>query len=242
MSNVASPILSPTQLAVCQLLCAGGRSGPGPIRAATRAGPNTLATLVGLGLVTKTSAGGRGVLYHLTPVGRELVCAAANEPETEGGPTAMTESILATTDESPTAAPVVDAPAASKKRSGKKAAEMATTAAGDSGPATPAAKKATGPTPETKALYKATVTAIKAAAGRGAKTVEKLKYMRVGDAKGKTVAYVNFPTSKSVLVEIPRHGATGYDTVSVKGDGDVAVAVVGVTAFIAARDAASKES
>lgn len=230
MSNVAAPFLSPAQQAACEFLCAGGRSGAAPIRAATGAGPNTLATLVGLGLVTKTTAGGRGSLYHLTPVGRDLICAAA---ETEGGPT-MTDSIL--TDEFPTIAPTA---AATKRVRGKKDAEMATTAA----PA-PAAKKATGPTPEMKALYKTTVAALKAVAGRGAKTVEKAKYLRVGDAKGKTVAYVNFPTSKSVLVEIPRQGATGYDTVSVKTEADVEAAVAGVTAFVAARDAAaaSKES
>lgn len=236
MSNIASPVLSPQQTAALQFLCAGGRSYLGPLRAATGAGPNTLTTLAALGLVTSTTAGARGTLYHLTESGRDLVCSAANT-EPEGGPT-MNEDATAVLDSAPTAedAPADATPA---KRRGRKNAELANVAAGDSSPATPA-KKATGPTKEMRDLYAATVKAIKALS-RGAKTVEKAKYLRIGDSKGKTIAYVNFPTSKSVLVEVPKpKGESGYVTVSCKTDADVEKAVAAVTAYIAARDGASE--
>lgn len=230
MNAVARPlaavpvVLSPLQIATCEYLCAGGRSPLAPIEGATGATLTTLRSLTGLGLVITTSAGARGDLFHLTPAGRALYCATAND--SEGGPTMTNVEII---DSEPTAATAEpEAVAAAPRARGQKDGELATTAA-----------KAKGPSAEMTKLYKDVVKEIKAVAGRGAKGTEKLKYLRIGDAKGKTVAYVNFATSKSVLVEVPRVGATGYDTVSVKEEAHVKDAVAVVTAFVKARDEAA---
>lgn len=244
---IGLPVLSPAQLDALTCLCVSGRATAAKLAAVSGAGPSTLTSLVTLGLMTKTAAGARDPLYHLTDIGRVLVCEAINDDDSQGGPNMPNAIDIITEDEA--AAPTDDAPAPTPaKRRGRKTAEMAAVAAGDAGevedvtgtsnPPAPAAAKKGGPTVETTALYKATVKAVKAVAGRGAKGVEKQKYLRVGDAQGKTVAYVNFPTSKSVLVEIPRFGSGGYDTVKVTEEAHVEAAAAVVQAFVTAREAA----
>lgn len=225
-----SPVLSALQRKVLEFLCTTTRSSRGPIKSVTRAGDGTLEALLHLDLIRVTTAGARGAIYHLTDLGRASILCAVNT-ESEGGPT-MTEIEILDADAPAPATEPEAAPAAAKRTRGQKDGELANVAAA------PKPKTPTGPSPEMKKLYKDTVTAVKAVAGRGAKTAEKMKYLRIGDSNGKTVAYVNFPTSKSVLVEVPRV-TSGYDNVAVKTDADVEQAVAAVTAYITARTEAA---
>lgn len=216
------PVLSPAQTEVLTFLCAGLRASAALLRE-RGVRDSTLEALHRLDLIRVRRAGARGSIFHLTDLGRAAI-RCANESNPEGGPT-MNDSILTP------AADALSETSAPKRPRGRKDAEQAVAAT--------APAKPKGVPAEMKALYKTTVTAVKAEAGRGAKTTEKLKYLRIGDAKGKTVAYVNFATSKSVLVEVPRQGATGYDTIAVKAAPDVDLVVAAVKAYVAARAAAA---
>lgn len=199
---VPYPLLSMPQTAVLEFLCAGLRASAS-LLAGRGVRPRTLEALYRLGLIRQTRAGARGSIYHLTDLGRAVV-RCANENNNEGGPT-MSESILtapADVDAHAAAPAAEETPAAAepvKRPRGRKDAEQAVTA-----------NKPQGPSPEMKALYKEIVTAIKALA-RGAKTEEKSRYLRIGNADGKTLAYVNFPSGKHVRVCIVKAEGGGEE-------------------------------
>lgn len=222
---LVSPVLSVSQLAALEYLCAGGRSYAGPIHAATGAGPNTLTSLCGLGLVTKTTAGARGSLYHLTALGRDLVC-TATENDSQGGPTmnATDTAPPAAADSEEATADLAEVRPDPKPASNRRTAAAATVAAKDKAKAAPKKPPAAkGPTAETKALYADLVKRIKALV-RGPKTEEKTRYLRVGNKDNKTIAYVNFPGSKHVRVCIPHPDGEIITKVGSAADVDSVVA------------------
>lgn len=181
-------LLSPVQLEAAQFLCLGGGSPRAVICAQTAAKPSTLVGLIRLGIITWRHAGGRDPLYHLTDLGRKLVCAHvdvadADDPTDERSTTMTT--IEDTTVEDVTGTP--DAPQPAKKAE---------------------------PSP-LQPLFKDLVKAVKAHVKAGKpKVEEKAAYTRIS-AHGRAVAYVNLPSKKAVRVEIPAVESGKYDVVKI---------------------------
>ena len=83
--------------------------------------------------------------------------------------------------------------------------------------------------PTMKPLYDELVGAVKKLVSGKAET--KAAYARINAKSGRTVAYINLPTTKGVRVEIPRAGASGYDVIKVTSSDDVPKVIKAVEEF-----------
>lgn len=212
----AAIALTDRQFAVLEFLCVavGRGSTLAPILAATGAPESTLATLATLGLAEGRAVGGLEALWHITPLGREIACGHIEESE-HPAPRPVTPN----TKESNMSTTVTPDP---KTRPVASAAKK------------PAAKKPVSD--EMKTLYATAVAQVKDAV-KSAKTVEKQKYVRVNTKAGKTVAYVDHPTSKGVAIAVPKKTGGGYDDFRAVKTSELAAAMKAVAARVALLDA-----
>lgn len=230
--NAESTVLSPQQLDACRYLCLNGGTAAPILCEQTTAKPHTLVSLIRLGLVNVRAAGGRDPLYHLTKFGRDLTCAQTNDDDessdlqpTGWAPTPKEEH-MSTTEKIPQAKPD---PKPAAKRSRKKDASATPPATTVVQPETaeqvPPVEDVTGNAPaaakqDMTPLFEELLGAAKKAIKGDVEVVEKVGYVRL-KAAGKTVVYLDRPTSKGVKVSVPKAEGSGYDVVKATSSTDV---------------------
>lgn len=115
-STLAPPVLTDRQRAVIECLCVGGHAPQAALTRLAGAEPETIRSLVTLGLVRETKAGARDALYHATRDARSLVTYST---ETEAPPmsaTETTEKTAPTADAGDLAGPAKPAPKPEKTK------------------------------------------------------------------------------------------------------------------------------
>lgn len=197
--------LSDRQQSVVEFLAAAGRGSPKAIRQATGATQSTIKSLVGLGLLSARSVGGRGSVYSLNPLAHEIL-ERAGTASTGSGPGAGV-------------VPGRSRLAASTTTNGKGTTVSTTTT--QKAETTPAATPAPKKVVDVAGLQEALIEAL---ARAGLKTDAKFSHTRVDIEGAKGPVARIWPHKNDVGIDIPNPGSKPTKLKLTK-KGDIAAAV-----------------